>query len=402
MGWSPEGWVNENAPSLGGLSPKPAVAGYSGGGGLSAPSGGLSGLAETFKSIGQQIAPLIKPMLGMASDGLLAAQTGDAMAPVRRSAMVNEQRMLGDENARRSRAESLSTMRDTTRAQLMEYAASKNLDPSSLRQIAMLLAANGDTEGARFMLDQTKTGTPTTFKSGHEIVTRIPKPDGTFEEVRAPRWNPNPSPAATVNVQNVMPGHSEPTNATTSDAQKKILDANGAIQRLAEIREMYRPEFQQIVTQISQRGLAWSEKLGNELSPENKAQLNDYTEYRASAYDHMSTILNQLSGAAISPQEAERLLKSLPDPGGMPGTGDSPTEFEAKLRRAEGTVKLSLIRYSYALSAGVPIDSVPLTTGVLKNRIGQMAEDAAKKAGASQSDAEAAGVRAVQQAFGGM
>jgi hypothetical protein len=175
------------------------------------------------------------------------------------------------------------------------------------------------------------------------------------------------------------------------------------LSRLRETERLYDPAYQQLGTKAGMWASRWTEKLGGSLSAEDADQFEKYSTFRATAYDNLSQTLKEMSGAAVTPQEYERLKQSLPDPGtGITGSGDSPTEFESKLKRATRSSKLALLRYGYAQSLGIPIDGIPLEVGTMKQRIGDKTEKEALAAGKSQDEAEALAVETVKRTFGGM
>lgn len=224
------------------------------------------------------------------------------------------------------------------------------------------------------------------------------------EIARGPAWNPKErGTSVTVAPQIIMPGNAEPTTATATAAQGKTLDLNSMLSRLDETQRTYDPAYQQLGTKAKMWASQWTEKLGGSLSPEDADQLDRYTTFRATAFDNLSQTLKEMSGAAVTPQEYDRLKQSLPNPGtGIVGSGDSPTAFEAKLRRANRSTRLALIRYGYAQEVGIPIDGIPLDVGTLKQRIGEKIEKDAIAAGHSQQDAEALAVDAIKRRFRGL
>lgn len=224
------------------------------------------------------------------------------------------------------------------------------------------------------------------------------------EIARGPAWNPKErGTSVTVSPQIIMPGHAEPTTATSTAVQGKTLDLNNMLSRLDETQRTYDPAYQQLGTKAKMWASQWTEKLGGSLSPEDADQLDRYTTFRATAFDNLSQTLKEMSGAAVTPQEYDRLKQSLPNPGtGIVGSGDSPTAFEAKLRRANRSTRLALIRYGYAQEAGIPFDGIPLDVGTLKQRIGEKIEKDALAAGHSQQDAEALAVDAIKRRFRGL
>jgi hypothetical protein len=152
------------------------------------------------------------------------------------------------------------------------------------------------------------------------------------------------------------------TNATRSKVEGKELDAQDTLARLEQIRSSFRPEFQQWGTKMGQRWSQMKESAGVGLSDAESKQLSELAQFQASAYENMSLILNQLSGAAISPAEFERLSRFLPNVGSGVFDGDSPTQFKAKLENFDRSVKAAISRYqeTRARGSGGPSFDTPL------------------------------------------
>lgn len=153
------------------------------------------------------------------------------------------------------------------------------------------------------------------------------------------------------------------TTGTKTEIQKKQLDAVEMGARTMAIRQAFRPEYQTIGTRL---GVKWNQAVAkvnpNLLSDENKALVGDFANYRAGAIDNVNRLLNELSGAAVSPQEATRLRESMPDPGDGIFGGDDPVSFKAKIDRVVDYVDKALVRYQFIQEMGMPggIDQIPV------------------------------------------
>ena len=80
------------------------------------------------------------------------------------------------------------------------------------------------------------------------------------------------------------------------------------------------------------------------LSPDQKEQLADFTQYRQDAYTNLNNYIKSITGAAMSIQEAQRITKGMPSPGEYFFEGDSPTETRRKIDNAIQGTELSLAR----------------------------------------------------------
>jgi len=140
--------------------------------------------------------------------------------------------------------------------------------------------------------------------------------------------------------------------------EKGIIEADEAITRMGNIQSKYDPSYLKTPEMFRQAINTWKDKLlsGQPLSTEDSQSLRDYTEFRQAAYNNLNKTLNALSGAAISPAEAERLMEELPNPGkeGIMGvlTGDSPEQFESSLDAALATQRMIKARLMYMRNNG--------------------------------------------------
>jgi hypothetical protein len=139
---------------------------------------------------------------------------------------------------------------------------------------------------------------------------------------------------------------------TVNAVEEQILNNTGRLQRLMTVAGQFKPEYLTFKGQVTNWGAAMAEKAGVNLDPQSKTQLAEYTKFRADAFNDLSQTLKEMSGAAVTPQEYERLVKSLGDP-----SGDSPTEFKAKLDRTVRDVRLAQARLSYIRANGLKLDN---------------------------------------------
>lgn len=140
---------------------------------------------------------------------------------------------------------------------------------------------------------------------------------------------------------------------TTAAIEGKQVDLQDTLARLGEIQSSYRPEFQEWGGKARLKVLQTRSSLGQTLSGEDQRQLSEMAAFRAAAFENMSMVLNQLSGAAISPSEAERLKQFLPDPGTGVFDGDDPITFKRKLDDLDRRIRESITRYAKEKKIGL-------------------------------------------------
>ncbi|MGI9489352.1 MAG: hypothetical protein ACR2RF_26380 [Geminicoccaceae bacterium] len=147
--------------------------------------------------------------------------------------------------------------------------------------------------------------------------------------------------------------------AATTSVQKDVLATQDLKSRLDSISSGFRPEFLTLEGQFAQGVNAFRERALEsfgiaELSPEQRESLTAFTTFKRDTVNNLSLFVAELSGAAVTPQEAERLAGSLPT------IDDSPTQFQAKLNSSIRDANRALARASFALNQGLN----PLNSGI--------------------------------------
>lgn len=145
------------------------------------------------------------------------------------------------------------------------------------------------------------------------------------------------------------------TSPVRTSLQQSIVTATTELDRLNTIGSGFDPQFLQIPGRL--RGATLKLKdlaggvLGN-LSPEESDYLRRLSTFQADTTKNLSLILNQLSGAAISPAEADRLKM------GIPNDSDTPQQFMAKYQAAVKDATRAVMRANWALKNGIGVRSI--------------------------------------------
>lgn len=141
--------------------------------------------------------------------------------------------------------------------------------------------------------------------------------------------------------------------------QEKQLNTTEQYARLKGIEQSWKPEYQTIETRL---GFKWNSLLDkfsstrNNLSPQQRQELASYSANRAESLNNLNQYIKEITGAAMTIAEAERIKKAQPNPGEGIFDGDSPIEFEAKLNNSIRMSKMALARYNYLVRNGFPAD----------------------------------------------
>lgn len=153
---------------------------------------------------------------------------------------------------------------------------------------------------------------------------------------------------------------------TINKIEEKQLDSNEMLGRLNSISRTFNGDYLSIGSKLENKWIALQDKMNlGTLDEADKEQLEGFTRFSQTALTNLNKTLNELSGAAVSPQEFERIAASLPKVGTGIFDGDSAIEFKSKLGGAIKDTKFALARYHYAKNNGLD----PLQTGI---QIGDM------------------------------
>jgi hypothetical protein len=167
----------------------------------------------------------------------------------------------------------------------------------------------------------------------------------------------------------------ELSKPTKTEVEKQQLNTGDQIARLNNIQFSYRPEFLNIKFRAGQEWNTLKDKFGK-LPPEEKATLTAYSAYKQNATQNLNLTIKEITGAAMSNGESERIIATLPKAGTGVFDGDSPTEFEAKLNNGIQQTKYALARKQYALKNGLKWENIDLgqMPVIIENRANAIAK----------------------------
>jgi hypothetical protein len=150
--------------------------------------------------------------------------------------------------------------------------------------------------------------------------------------------------------------------AAQNEVDKKALNTSELGARLGSVAKDFKPEYQTLGTRFANWFRSGKASLGAELDPAEEQELSNFAKYRAGAIDNLNTILKEMSGAAVTPQEFERIKAVMPNAGTGVFDGDDPVTFQAKLERALTETDKALARYQYYTAHGIAgsVDKIPL------------------------------------------
>jgi hypothetical protein len=139
----------------------------------------------------------------------------------------------------------------------------------------------------------------------------------------------------------------------TNELQGDYIGGQESLARLNDIQNSFKAEYQQALPRAKSMFNAFSEKLGYELSPEEKEFAEGYTTHQRRTADNLSRFIKEMTGAAMSEFEIKRLMKVMPNAGDGIMDGDSPTQFQSKLTEAIRSTKMAIARAEYMHNNGM-------------------------------------------------
>ncbi len=142
--------------------------------------------------------------------------------------------------------------------------------------------------------------------------------------------NPDVDPA-TIGYDDYM--RASRTSAVVDDPSKLMAGSEDAAGKAAAALNRWQtalPEINEGMQYLTKQKefqtwlLGKADKFGIDIGEGNRDSLADAAKFKRTVTEQLSLFINELSGAAVSEQEAERLMKA------MPNLDDGPTEFKAK------------------------------------------------------------------------
>ena len=143
---------------------------------------------------------------------------------------------------------------------------------------------------------------------------------------------------------------------TVNQLEERTLNAAGQLGRLNDIMQRFDPKFLDITNRMKMMGASWTAKFGGKLKPDDEKELGRYASFRSAAVNNLNTILKELSGAAVTPQEYERIQNDQPVAGTGIFDGDDPVSFKAKAERTTRSLKSAIARLNFMRSKGLNFD----------------------------------------------
>ncbi|MFH1563147.1 MAG: hypothetical protein ABIF11_07010, partial [Nitrospirota bacterium] len=164
-------------------------------------------------------------------------------------------------------------------------------------------------------------------------------------------------------------GKDEPTRPTPkikSDIQSALLASQDSMARLKRMETTFNRDYLNIGKRIGFAVTGWQEKLeGTPLEsilgkakPKDVKEATKYWVWRQDSVTNLNKEIKWLTGAAMNKEEVPRLQQEVPNPGLGIFDGDSPSQFDSKLKNKISQTKLYIARYNMYLKQGVTPDKI--------------------------------------------
>lgn len=142
---------------------------------------------------------------------------------------------------------------------------------------------------------------------------------------------------------------------TSKKIEQGIMDNSETLKDLYTIEKKFNPDYAKYEGTIKGGWLGLKDKMGMELSDQEKEYLGGFTQYRAEAGQALANKLRAMSGTAVTEPEMKRQYTYMINPGTGIFDGDSPTQVKAKITRMREFTEKALARLAYFRMNGLSI-----------------------------------------------
>lgn len=148
---------------------------------------------------------------------------------------------------------------------------------------------------------------------------------------------------------------------------------------------------------MRRRALQLKDKFGFELGEDGEEYLTDTTVFRQNILRNINRTIQEVTGAQMGEEEAERIRAEMPD------VDAGPVEFKAKLAAAMNMVRMDIARINYWRQQGGTGNPDEVTDAELRNAMqqaGRQYYEQAISSGMSPADARLEAARLLSEEFG--
>lgn len=133
-----------------------------------------------------------------------------------------------------------------------------------------------------------------------------------------------------------------------NDLDEKIVTGLDQISRLEAMNRSFEDKYQTIGTRLKMMGTSWMAKIDpQKVSPEDAKELADFSKDRRRAIENLNMTIKDITGAAMSLPEADRIKSQVPDPGVGIFDGHDPIRYRANMQGALDDTRLAVARRAW-------------------------------------------------------
>lgn len=231
-------------------------------------------------------------------------------------------------------------------------------DPDKRAIFSGLLDAGMTTEAVKVITDD----------NPQYQLTSVGAPDGMQQRIMIDMKNPTAPPIPVGdpfkggnNTSVKVEANLDMGKPAQNEIEKKLINSGEGLSRLKTIRDKYKPEYQEIPYRFGAEWSALSEKFGNNLSLDQRTELESFSSYKRDAIDSINNYIKEITGAAMTNGEAERIMRGTPNPGKGIFDGDSPTQFKSKLDAQIEALEGVNLRMQYLRARGTLVEGGAVT-----------------------------------------
>ncbi len=190
-------------------------------------------------------------------------------------------------------------------------------------------------------------------QNGWKFVEKTAGMSGPNNPTKGMRIKTNPDGTTEI-MTGVATGGGALTPSTKSTVQKRVLESNSTYADLKATMRKYDDRFLMGRDKLGYAVDAFKEKWKvGDVTEGEKTKLAEYTAFKRDSIAALNNYIKQITGAAMSAEEATRLMKGMPNAGVGMFDGDSPTQFKAKMDGTLQALDRVTARDNYVLKNGL-------------------------------------------------
>lgn len=140
---------------------------------------------------------------------------------------------------------------------------------------------------------------------------------------------------------------------TQGELEKTVVSSQAGLDRLRSIQRSFDPKYLNLQHQLGSEYSQLKDKVGL-ASDADKQTIANYEGFKSKTLNNLNLYIKDITGAAMSEAEADRIKSSVPN------LSDGPTAFKSKLDSVMGELSRAQARAYYVRRNGLSMDNVPL------------------------------------------